>query len=1363
MTIIHTRFTPTPIRRRLTITPLAVVSVLLLLVPSVASAARAHGFGSTFGGAGSGSGGLSLVSAVGGVAGSGVGVDGVSGDVFVADGGNHRVDEFTAAGVFVRMFGGEVDKTTKGDVCTAASGDVCGVGVSGSAPGEFVDPAFVAVDEGSGGEGSVYVGDVGDSTVSKFDAEGSLITSWGDGGLGESPDGQLTGTKELGLFGDPAGVAVDGAGNLWVYVGGTVEAPNDNMYEFDRAGVFQRDSPEDGHRGGYSPRGIGLDAVDDRYVSENGSVLEEESAAGAWLGTVAHPEGLIAGVAVDASQRGVYVDEERSGMVAYYSRECEASTISEKGCPPTETFGLGHIGAGAGIAINPVNGTVYVADSQSDEVDVFPVTVEANILPPSSVTSTSTVLRGEVDPEGAELAGCRFEYGEATSGETKTYTGSVPCEESNSTIGAGHSPVEVHAALTGLEGGSYHYRLAAHNANGVVHSEDEPFQALPLASIDGLESQEVSATSARLAAKVNPNGLTSTVYHFEYDTTPYTVGGSSHGRSIPVPDEPIVTGTGDVEVSQAITGLTANTTYYFRVVVSDVDGVRTSRQGTFIDLTATGGGEPCPNEALRRESNTDPKTGVPYSAGLPDCRAYEMVSPVEKNGALLGEVGLKGLAPQIADDGEQVITAAIQCFASATSCTGVRQEGGQPFEFTRTPEGWDASALTLPADLTSGETAEATNPNRGAALFGAVSKVTGLEEWFAREPDGTVKSVGPLGPNPGSSSIISGSPLIETTADLSYVIWGVKREPGWKFGGREEGEVFEYSGSGSRSPTLVAVSGGAGSNDLISRCGESLGGDGVGKRNLYGSLSADGSVVYFTVERCAGGTGANENVEVAARELYARVDGSQTVLISGHPAEGCSEPGCVGSAARDASFQGASRDGSKAFFTSTQRLTDSAAQDPRSQDTARGAEGCIELVAGASGCNLYESECAGACTDPAVRHLVDVSAGDSSGLGPRVQGVMAISPDGSHVYFVAQGVLTKGPNNAGREPVAGADNLYVYERDGAYPAGRLVFVSSLPGGTETSESQQWAEVSEADVTDDGGVLVFQSYGALTPDALPGAGSQVYRYDATSATLQRVSIGAGGGFDDDGNAGGAAAGIVPDAIFSRIGPGSVDPTMSADGSRVFFMSPKGLTPGALNEVASHGVGGSLVNNVFEWEADGTGSCQEVQGCVYLISDGTDVSEGTGLLGTDATGDNVFFVTSDRLVGQDTDTELDYYDARVDGGYPTPTRAVSCGSSGECHPGTGEPSVPGTPGSQSFTGPGNPTPVSSAKPVVGKPKTVAQVRAEKLKRALEVCKRDRSRKRRAGCERVARKRYGPRVELKSKPRLARRARAHERVGG
>lgn len=82
-----------------------------------------------------------------------------------------------------------------------------------------------------------------------------------------------------------------------------------------------------------------------------------------------------------------------------------------------------------------------------------------------------------------------------------------------------------------------------------------------------------------------------------------------------------------------------------------------------------------------------------------------------------------------------------------------------------------------------------------------------------------------------------------------------------------------------------------------------------------------------------------------------------------------------------------------------------------------------------SGCNLYLYDFG----RPVGERLVAVSAGDTGGAGPGVQGVMAVSDDGSHVYFVARGVLSGAANGKGDKAEKGGENLYVFERDAAHP------------------------------------------------------------------------------------------------------------------------------------------------------------------------------------------------------------------------------------------------------------------------------------------------------------------------------------------
>jgi len=110
-----------------------------------------------------------------------------TGDVYVADTGNGRVDEFDSSGPSSAAWGwGVADGTTAAfQTCTTT----CHAGISGSGAGQFTTPAFIAVDNSGGASaGDVYVGDTGDNLVTKFDSSGDLVSSWGSGGQTERLD-----------------------------------------------------------------------------------------------------------------------------------------------------------------------------------------------------------------------------------------------------------------------------------------------------------------------------------------------------------------------------------------------------------------------------------------------------------------------------------------------------------------------------------------------------------------------------------------------------------------------------------------------------------------------------------------------------------------------------------------------------------------------------------------------------------------------------------------------------------------------------------------------------------------------------------------------------------------------------------------------------------------------------------------------------------------------------------------------------------------------------------------------------------------------------------------------------------------------
>ena len=366
-------------------------------------------------------------------------------------------------------------------------------------------------------------------------------------------------------------------------------------------------------------------------------------------------------------------------------------------------------------------------------------------------------------------------------------------------------------------------------------------------------------------------------------------------------------------------------------------------------------------------------------------------------------------------------------------------------------------------------------------------------------------------------------------------------------------------------------------------------------------------------------------------------------------------------------------------------------------------------------------------------------------------------------------MLTTAANSEGQGARAGAENMYVYEPDPAHPGqNETVFIAELCSGPGISgsvgdpecpaglNSREWfaggvndqglwshglegGDARPVQATPDGQVLVFTSYGELTKEDHSVA-RQVFEYEAGTRTLKRISIGAEG-FNDDGNVGGvgsADARIVTPHYGEGGGGqgGGFARTMSDDGAFVFFESPVGLTPGALDRVPIDAQG-DLAENVYEYHG----------GVVSLISDGRDTSVLSGasgqrqqsavaLIGTDATGADVFFTTADSLVPQDEDTQEDIYDARVDGGFPLTKPQVFCESSCQT-PAAPRPASP-APSSGSFFGPGN---SSLTVNLIPRPLTSAQ----RLAAALKVC-RKKSRRKRPACEARARKRFASKARAK-----------------
>jgi hypothetical protein len=440
-----------------------------------------------------------------------------------------------------------------------------------------------------------------------------------------------------------------------------------------------------------------------------------------------------------------------------------------------------------------------------------------------------------------------------------------------------------------------------------------------------------------------------------------------------------------------------------------------------------------------------------------------------------------------------------------------------------------------------------------------------------------------------------------------------------------------------------------------------------------------------------------------------------TLNISGSGAQWECKKCEAGSEAQPAVFQGASADGLKVFFTTTQSLL-----------------GKDETV------NLYEYD----FEKSPGEQLVRISrAPETEPAG--VEGVLRTSSDGSVVYFVASGVLEASPNktiNAEGEvvsqaPVQGKSNLYAYDTD----TGEMKFVadieveqSDLGNNTESVDTNRYAQT-----TPDGAYLVFSSKGALAGDTNKRTAQGVYRYDFNTGELTWVSHAAPGCTVEGCGKQGKNALVAPlegTAVGDEADVGDWNRAISDGGEYIIFATPEALQNHDVNEAT----------DVYEWHCSSPCSNPATEGITSMISDGHGTVNPTAVMSS--SGSDIFFITTASLVGQDTDTLSDVYDARVDGGFPAPAES-SC--SGEACQGTrSEPSSFGLTASSLLHAGGNLSSPAGGTLAFQTSKPKQLTRVQQLARALKACNEKRKKKARPACERAARKKYGATTKPKAK---------------
>lgn len=1032
----------------------------------------------------------------------------------------------------------------------------------------------------------------GDQYVASFGAEGT------DGRIDIfAPDGEFI--SEIANAKGPCNLAVDSTGVLYVKQVG----------------------------------GLGQDHVVVRYTPSSYPPTPSTS-----FGSPVVVDPDVTGEAIAVDPTNDHLLAARNNHVAEYKSAAEGNGFLRE-------FGNGKLLDASGIAVDAATGDILVGSIREGAPQI-PTEAEP-FVSVVYVFAADGTFKGTIDGSDTPAGGFTADFGllfpaiDQESGElfVSDIEGSGNVYRFAPASGVGYEYV----ADSELESHGYTYpaRIAVADApaqpndrNVYVTSSNTPvshlFAFTPEAEvgapiISGTSFADVTSTEAELQAEVNPNGA-ATTYRFEYvDDASFQTSGFEGAAATPAATLP--TGNLPVPVSANLVGLTPGTTYHFRVVAEnncepETPEVVCTTEGEieageevphfFATFPAPPLQGECPNAALR----------VGPSAFLPDCRAYELVTPVNTGGRPtianpLGSIGEGFNTPLVTAGGESVIFETFGGAIPGTNGNGVSDR----YRAARSTSGWvtetqspTSSQSEVPGSggVSADHTYSAWITGGGKGTPDEGSLVLGAETVYLREPDGTfdVLGQGELGLEPEVTVR-----WISAGGTHAVFISLKQLEEGAPVDGQKG--IYDRTSDGALHVVSLLPS-----NEAPNPAAQIR----------YQGTSADGSAVAFKVE------------EAGVTTLYLRLDDQETIPV----------------ATGATTFAGLSADGSKLTYL--------------------------------AGGDVFSFDVAGETATPVG------SGGEST--------VVNVSADGSRIYLVSTQILGEAVVPGSGEPVAGEENLYVWnaadesvdfvatvtpfdvegEINPVSPSnlnGLGLWTSTVVApeqGTLSAAANDPSRTSPAD----GRYLVFQSQADLTGyDS--GGEREVYRYDAVSGQLLCVScppdlaVASAGSYLQGLLPGPAGTGpTIPTNAFSLIS------NVTDSGQMVFFETEEALVPRDVNGV----------RDVYEWETDGTGGCARAQGCISLISLGRG-AEDSYLYGVSASGRDVFFTTVDSLVDiPGTGGTPAIYDARINGGFATAEGAPECQLSG-CQEAAQPPPPVGDPASSTMNGPGNVKPKKPAK--------------------------------------------------------------------
>jgi len=1207
---------------------------------------------------------------------TGVAVDQATGDLYVLDRINNRVDVFSSECKFERAFGWDVNAEKpeeKPQTCTTD----CQAGKAGTEECQLSEPVSsggIAVDQTTE---DVYV--LNQGRVERFTAEGGCVLQFPAGGqsvavgptgtvyVGETgvvqeygPEGKVGVRLELTGAGGVTGLAINAAGEIYAVEGFPCEGPSclgdgetRPVRYYNASGVFKEafDVEEQG-----SARAITLDPITGAvYVvhrlAAGPSQIRGFSPAGIQVSEFAIPNGeSVYGLAFDV-QTGAFYTPNNSNQVL--------------------------------VIVPPAPGPVISGESAD------------------GVEPTAAVVHAVIDPEPAGVCGethYRLEYGLNTK-----YEGAAPPEGA---LAATFEEDPVKGMLTGLTPRTeYHYRAVASEEcelEGKKHAyvtngEDATFTTLPPALVEQEFSTDVRSTSATLHASVNPLGSASE-YRFEYDTRPYALGEGAHGVSIPVPDEAIGSGKTGVPVEQHVNGLAAGQVYHYRVVVTNAL-------------------EEAPGEVQGEDRAFTTQTGG--AAGLPDSRGWELVSPPDKQGAQLFGADEHSFT-QAAAGGDGIV------YNASAPTEGRPQGNAEEMQILarRSASGWSNLDLAIPhslpvgpapvsayqafsSDLSAGvlqprgsferalgkEATEQTPYLRDSATGVFTPLVIGCtpEGHCPADRNDTTEPFIPFGEEGTEGGCgICGPEFNGATPDLRHVVVGpgINGHQAPLLQGMPAASLYEWAG-GKLALVSELPDNQPSGGDIT------LGGNGGdhGAAVTAHAVSNGGSRVFWGVGN------------FPTRVLFMRdMVRNETIEIGSGPAE----------------FEGANAAGTLVFYSGKEcelLLGEKGLECKLVESQGKPVEDGMVLTTSEDGTWVYFRQGASmyARHGSEAARLVASNIGNirptsAEGTTPQEDPWRA-SPNGEWFAFMSDSPLTGYDN---RDALTGRPDEEVYLYSTA--AGRLVCASCDPTGAR-------------------------------PHGVLGEQLNLARYSVKWEALHGEPE--------------ALAASIPGWTPYKINHAVYDPRFLSDSGRLFFNSVDGLVPRDVNgqvdpyELEPPGVGGCTT-------ATQTGSIvysPAAGGCVALISSGESPEESV-FADASETGEDVFFLSSSRLSTADLDGSLSMWNAHVCSTaspcIPAPaSSSPPCNTESSCKSSQSpQPQIYARGPSATFSGPANAAPQSLPKGM-----TAAQVRAEKLARALKACHKDRKRKKRQACEKAARKAYGAKAPAK---KAAIRATTHRRTG-